>query len=100
MAIEPFHSSPVVPPSTAGAPGTPAFACLPSSAFAASTNSRDFLATVCTSSSAAQKTRNDSKSDVIVVDLNLPCVHGLEARRQIKQVKPGAKIIVLSASNA
>ena len=23
MAIEPFHSSPVVPPSTAGAPGTP-----------------------------------------------------------------------------
>ena len=37
--------------------------------------------------------------DVIVVDLNLPRVHGLEACRQIKQVKPETKIIVFSAMN-
>ena len=37
--------------------------------------------------------------DVIVVDLNLPHVHGLEACRQIKQVKPEAIVIVFSAMN-
>ena len=37
--------------------------------------------------------------DVIVVDLNLPHVHGLEVCRQIKQVKPEAKIIIFSAMN-
>ena len=37
--------------------------------------------------------------DVIVVDLNLPHVQGLEACRQIAQVKPDAKIIVFSAMN-
>ena len=37
--------------------------------------------------------------DVIVVDLNLPHVHGLEVCRQIKQVKPEAKVIVFSAMN-
>ena len=37
--------------------------------------------------------------DVIVVDLNLPHVHGLEACRQITQVNPEAKVIVFSAMN-
>ena len=37
--------------------------------------------------------------DVIVVDLNLPNVHGLEACRQITQVNPEAKVIVFSAMN-
>lgn len=37
--------------------------------------------------------------DVIVVDVNLPHVHGLEACRQIMQVKPEAKVIVFSAMN-
>ena len=37
--------------------------------------------------------------DVIVVDLNLPHVHGLEVCRQIKQMKPEAKIIIFSAMN-
>ncbi len=37
--------------------------------------------------------------DVIVVDLNLPHVHGLEACRQIKHVKPDAIVIVFSAMN-
>jgi DNA-binding NarL/FixJ family response regulator len=37
--------------------------------------------------------------DVIVVDLNLPRLHGLEACRQIKQAKPEAIVIVFSAMN-
>jgi DNA-binding NarL/FixJ family response regulator len=36
---------------------------------------------------------------VIVVDLNLPNVNGLEACRQITQVNPEAKVIVFSAIN-
>ena len=37
--------------------------------------------------------------DVIVVDLNLPKVSGLEVCRQILQVNPDAKVIVFSAVN-
>ena len=37
--------------------------------------------------------------DVIVVDLNLPNVNGLEACRQITRVNPEAKVIVFSAMN-
>jgi DNA-binding NarL/FixJ family response regulator len=37
--------------------------------------------------------------DVIVVDLNLPNVSGLEACRQVTQANPAAKIIVFSAMN-
>ena len=37
--------------------------------------------------------------DVIVVDLNLPHVPGLEVCRQIKRVTPEAKIIIFSAMN-
>ena len=37
--------------------------------------------------------------DVIVVDLNLPHVHGLEVCRQIKQDNPDARVIVFSAMN-
>ena len=37
--------------------------------------------------------------DVIVVDLNLPQVHGLEVCRQITQVNPKAKVIAFSAMN-
>jgi DNA-binding NarL/FixJ family response regulator len=35
--------------------------------------------------------------DVIVVDLNLPHVHGLEVCRQLTHVKPESKVIVFSA---
>ena len=42
---------------------------------------------------AAQRLR----PDVIVVDINLPIVDGLEACRQIMQVNPEAKVIVFSA---
>ena len=37
--------------------------------------------------------------DVIVLDLNLPNVHGLEACRQITQVNPEMKVIVFTALN-
>jgi len=37
--------------------------------------------------------------DVIVVDLNLPHVHGLEVCRQLTQLKPESKVIVFSAMN-
>jgi len=37
--------------------------------------------------------------DVIVVDLNLPQIHGLEVCRQITQVNTTSKIIVFSAMN-
>ena len=37
--------------------------------------------------------------DVIVVDLNLPHIHGLEVCRQITQVNSKAKVIVFSAMN-
>ena len=44
---------------------------------------------------AAQRLR----PDVIVLDLNLPNVHGLEACRQIAQMNPHPKIIVFTATN-
>ena len=37
--------------------------------------------------------------DVIVLDLHLPNVHGLEACRQIRHVNPAAIIIVFTAMN-
>ena len=37
--------------------------------------------------------------DVIVVDLNLPTISGLDACRQITQLNPEAKVIVFTAMN-
>ena len=37
--------------------------------------------------------------DVIVVDLNMPHVHGFEVCRQIKQDNPDARVVVFSAMN-
>jgi DNA-binding NarL/FixJ family response regulator len=39
------------------------------------------------------------QADVIVVDLNLPHVQGLEVCSQVKQVTPDTKVIVYSAMN-
>ena len=44
---------------------------------------------------AAQRLR----PDVIVVDINLPIVDGLEACRQITRMNPEAKVIMFSAMN-
>ncbi len=38
--------------------------------------------------------------DVIVLDLNLPVIDGLEVLRQIRQKDDKAKILILSARNA
>ena len=37
--------------------------------------------------------------DVVVVDLNLPHVHGFDVCRQIKHDNPDAKVVVFSAMN-
>jgi DNA-binding NarL/FixJ family response regulator len=37
--------------------------------------------------------------DVVVVDLNLPHLHGLEVCRQIKQDNPDVRVVVFSAMN-
>ena len=37
--------------------------------------------------------------DVVVVDLNLPDVHGFDVCRQIKQDNPAVKVVVFSAMN-
>ena len=37
--------------------------------------------------------------DVVVVDLNMPHVHGLDVCRQIKQDNPDARVVVFSAMN-
>jgi DNA-binding NarL/FixJ family response regulator len=37
--------------------------------------------------------------DVVVVDLNLPDVHGFDVCRQIKQDNPDARVVVFSAMN-
>ena len=58
----------------------------------------DVVGTVANGSAvleAAQRLR----PDVIVVDLNLPDVDGLEACRRITQVNPEVKVIVFSAMN-
>ena len=39
------------------------------------------------------------RPDVVVVDLNLPHVHGLEVCRRIKQDNPDARVVVFSAMN-
>jgi DNA-binding NarL/FixJ family response regulator len=39
------------------------------------------------------------KPDVVVIDLNLPNVHGFKACRLIKHLNPAMKVIVFSAMN-
>jgi CheY-like chemotaxis protein len=49
--------------------------------------------------SAAVEAAQRLQPDVIVIDLNLPHVNGLEACRQITQVNPAIKVIVFTATN-
>ena len=49
--------------------------------------------------SAALEAAQRLQPDVIVIDLNLPHVNGLEACRQITQVNPAIKVIVFTATN-
>ena len=52
-----------------------------------------------TDGSAVLEAAQRLQPDVIVVDLNLPHVHGLEVCRQITQVNHNTKVIVFSAMN-
>jgi len=58
----------------------------------------DVVATVADGSAVLEAAQR-LQPDVIVVDLNLPHIHGLEVCRQIRQVKPNARVIVFSAMN-
>ena len=58
----------------------------------------DVVGTVADGSAVLEAARR-LQPDVIVVDLNLPQVHGLEVCRQITQVNPQARVIVFSAMN-
>ena len=55
------------------------------------------VAGIVTDGSAVLEAAQRLKPDVIVLDLNLPNVNGLEACRQITQVNPEAKVIVFTA---
>jgi DNA-binding NarL/FixJ family response regulator len=48
---------------------------------------------------AALEAAHRLQPDVIVIDLNLPHVNGLEACRQITEVNPAIKVIVFTATN-
>ena len=50
-----------------------------------------------TDGSALLEAAQQLRPDVIVLDLNLPTVHGLEACRQIMQAHPEIKVIVFTA---
>ena len=52
-----------------------------------------------TDGSAVLEAARRLQPDVIVVDLNLPYVHGLEVCRQLTQVNHNTKVIVFSAMN-
>ena len=58
----------------------------------------DVVGTVADGSEVLEAVRQ-LHPDVIVVDLNLPRVNGLEVCRQIAQLNPEAKVIVFSAMN-
>jgi DNA-binding NarL/FixJ family response regulator len=58
----------------------------------------DIVGTVADGSAVLEAAQR-LQPDVIVVDLNLPHIHGLEVCRQITQVNPKAKAIVFSAMN-
>lgn len=49
-------------------------------------------------SEAVQKAA-DLKPDLIVLDISLPKLNGIEAARQIRQLSPSSRIVFLSQSN-
>ena len=55
------------------------------------------IAGIVSDGSAVLEAAQRLKPDVVVVDLNLPNVNGLEACRQITQVNPEIKVIVFTA---
>ena len=58
----------------------------------------DVVGTV-TDGSAVLETAQRVQPDVLVVDVNLPGLNGLEACRQVRQMNPEMKVIMISAMN-
>jgi DNA-binding NarL/FixJ family response regulator len=56
------------------------------------------IAKVSDGSEAVHKAR-DLKPDLILLDIGLPKLNGIEAARRIRQLSPGSKMIFLSQSN-
>jgi DNA-binding NarL/FixJ family response regulator len=59
---------------------------------------RQIIAEVSDGSEAVQKTE-ELKPDLIVLDIGLPKLNGIEAARRIRQVSPSSKIVFLSQNN-
>ena len=57
------------------------------------------VAGIVADGSAVLEAAQRLQPDVIVLDLNLPNVNGLEACRQITQVNPETKVIVFTAND-
>ena len=49
--------------------------------------------------SAVEKAR-DLRPDIVVMDINMPNLNGIEATREIQRVAPGVKVIALSVHSA